>query len=109
MSSMKLSADQDAAIDRLFEFDHTILVADTGVGKTVIALTAIQSLIEETDHRKIIVAVPAKVLANMVWPNEAAKWQHLRGLSLCSLKAPAWSGPNASCPRWARWISCWSV
>ena len=86
MSSMKLSADQNAAIDRLFEFDHTILVADTGVGKTVIALTAIQSLIEETDHRKIIVAVPAKVLANMVWPNEAAKWQHLRGLSLVQLE-----------------------
>lgn len=81
-----LTTDQEAAIDRLHDFDHTILVADTGVGKTVIALTAIDELIEDDVLHKVIVAAPAKVIENMIWLDEAAKWQHLRGLRLVQLE-----------------------
>jgi SNF2 family DNA or RNA helicase len=56
------------------------------VGKTVIALTAVKELIEEKALRKVIVAAPAKVIEQMVWLNEAAKWTHLRGLRLVQLE-----------------------
>jgi len=83
---MKLTSEQSQAIDRLYECDATILVASTGAGKTVIALTAINDLIEEGVLHKVIVAAPAKVLETVVWPNEAAKWGHLRGLRIVQLE-----------------------
>jgi len=83
---MKLTNAQSQAIDRLYECDATILVASTGAGKTVIALTAINDLIEEGVLHKVIVAAPAKVLETVVWPNEAAKWDHLRGLRIVQLE-----------------------
>ena len=80
-----LTPDQQTAITRLVEHDRTVMVAATGVGKTVICLTAIQELIEMGHLRKVIVAAPAKVIENMVWPNETAKWGHLRGLRVLQL------------------------
>jgi hypothetical protein len=82
----KLTPEQDAAIEHLFEYDHTILVAGTGVGKTVIALTAIWELIQGGALRKVIVAAPAKVIEKMIWLNEMAKWKHLRGLRAIQLE-----------------------
>jgi hypothetical protein len=85
LSETSLTADQDLAVHRIYAEDHTVLVAATGVGKTVICLTAIKELIEEKFLRRVIVACPAKVLENMVWLNEAAKWKHLRGLRVLQL------------------------
>ena len=86
LSVNDLTTDQQDAITRLIEYDATLLVAETGVGKTVICLTAIDELMEMNYLRKVIVAVPAKVLENLVWPNEAAKWKHLRGLRVLQLQ-----------------------
>ena len=85
LTENNLSPDQQDAITRLVEHDRTVMVAATGVGKTVICLTAIQELIEMGHLRKVIVAAPAKVIENMVWPNETAKWGHLRGLRVLQL------------------------
>jgi hypothetical protein len=84
--SRQLTTEQNAAIDRLFDYDHTILVAGTGVGKTVIALTAIWDLIQSGTLRKVIVAAPAKVIEKMIWLNEMAKWEHLRGMRAIQLE-----------------------
>jgi len=81
-----LTAEQVKAIDRLFGYDHTILVAATGAGKTVIALTAIWEMIEEKYLTKVIVAAPAKVIEKMIWVNEAAKWDHLSGVRIIQLE-----------------------
>jgi SNF2 family DNA or RNA helicase len=81
-----LTPEQVKAIDRLFEYDHTILVAGTGVGKTVIALTAINEMIEEKYLTKVIVAAPAKVIEKMIWLNEAAKWEHLWSMRIIQLE-----------------------
>jgi len=88
-----LTTDQETAIDRLFERDHTILVAPTGAGKTVVALTAINDLTQEKYLAKVIVAAPAKVIEKMIWPREAAKWEHLTGLRIVQLEG---TGPQRS-------------
>lgn len=86
MTSHSLTSEQVTAVDRLFEYDHTILVAGTGVGKTVIALTAIWEMIEEKYLHKVIVAAPAKVIEKMIWLEEMCKWHHLRGMKAIQLE-----------------------
>jgi len=88
LSEILLSNDQEDAISRLYEHNATILVAATGVGKTVICQTAIKEL-QGNFVTKAIVAAPAKVVENSVWFNEAAKWEHLCHLKVCELKGDA--------------------
>lgn len=88
-STRSLTADQNKAIDRLFEHDATVLVADTGVGKTVIGLSAIKELIHGGHATKVIVAAPPKVLTNRVWPNEVKKWDRLKGLNVLQIEGTA--------------------
>ena len=85
-SKISLTPNQHSAIDRLSTRRSTILVAPTGAGKTVICLSAIDAAITAGKLHKIIVACPAKVLATMVWPNEAAKWDHLRKLRILQIE-----------------------
>jgi superfamily II DNA or RNA helicase len=85
-SARSLTPKQHSAIDRLSTRRSTILVAPTGAGKTVICLTAISKAIAAGKLRKIIVACPAKVLATMVWPHEAAKWDHLRKIRILQIE-----------------------
>lgn len=86
MSSDKsLTPDQQQAITRLVEHDETILVAGTGVGKTVIGLTAIKELIATEELERVIVACPARVLATKVWRKEVDKWPHLKGMKVVQL------------------------
>lgn len=49
-----------------------------GLGKTVITLTAIQDMLY-TEVGKVLVIAPLRVAAT-VWAEEAAKWDHLKGL-----------------------------
>jgi SNF2 family DNA or RNA helicase len=85
-SLRSLTPDQQDAITELYGCDALILVAGTGVGKTVIAQTAIMELIDDKALNKVIVACPAKVLEKMIWPNEATKWVHLRDLRILQLE-----------------------
>ena len=78
-----LEPKQQAAIDRLYEHGHTILIAPTGAGKTVICLTAIRELIDGGWLARVVVTCPAKVVE--VWPKEVGKWEHLAGLRVVAL------------------------
>lgn len=78
-----LTPDQTAAVQRLYEYNETILVAPTGAGKTVIALTAIQELIEAGELSRVVYAAPPKVIARLA--EEGEKWAHLRDLNIVPL------------------------
>lgn len=74
-----LSRDQHAAVNRLYDYDHTLLIAKMGSGKTVCTLQAVSELIQSAFLTRVLVIAPLKVCDN-VWAFEAAKWQQLRHL-----------------------------
>lgn len=53
-----------------------------GLGKTLISLTSIQQLLEESKINKVLIIAPLRV-ANSVWHNEILKWDHLKNLTYC--------------------------
>ncbi len=79
MNKTDLTEDQQLAIDRLYNFDETFLVAPTGAGKTVILLTAIRELLKEKVLSRVLVIAPLKVCLT-TWANESKKWFHLESL-----------------------------
>jgi hypothetical protein len=52
-----------------------------GAGKTALALTAIRELIDDEAIRQALVLAPKKV-AQLVWPAEPSKWEHLAGMGV---------------------------
>lgn len=70
---------QQDVIDRLFEHDHTLLVAKMGAGKTVCTLTAFAELQRENVRHRLLVIAPLKVCDN-TWGYEHARWSHLQHL-----------------------------
>lgn len=71
---------QDRAITQLVEHDEMYLVAPVGAGKTVISMTALRELMEDGVVTRPLIIAPKNVAEN-VWPNEAAEWSHLAGLT----------------------------
>lgn len=56
------------------------LFLDMGLGKTIITLTAVKRLLyDELDITRVLVIAPLRV-AQSTWEDEAAKWEHTRGL-----------------------------
>jgi len=74
-----LTHDQVQSVERLFETDHTLLVAEMGAGKTIVALTAAEELLAEGVLKRVLVVAPVKVCKN-VWATECAKWAQLAGV-----------------------------
>ena len=62
-----------------------LLAVSMGLGKTAATLTAISDLLDSFAINKAIVFAPLRV-ANSVWKQEIAKWEHLRHLrvSICT-------------------------
>jgi len=77
LSLADLTEQQQAAIDRLYEHDATLLVAGVGFGKAVVGLTALQELIEAGTVRRVLVLAPLRV-ATLTWGSEPAIWSHIR-------------------------------
>lgn len=67
--------------DHINSLDRSAVFAGMGLGKTVCALTAIDSLILAGESAPTLVLAPLRV-AQTTWPEEARKWEHLRGLSV---------------------------
>ena len=69
-----------------FVLDHPEcgLLLDMGLGKSVITLTAIQELIDECEISRVLVVAPKKV-AETTWTTEAAKWNHLQGMTVAKV------------------------
>ena len=72
-SKLSLHPYQGAAIDHLFEYDHTLAIMPMGAGKTVITATALSELIETGDIHRALIVAPKRV-ALTVWPAEIEKW-----------------------------------
>ena len=72
---------QKYAIDYLLEKPAAAVFLDMGLGKTVIALSAIFDLtLDSFQIRKVLIIAPLRV-ARDTWPAEVAKWDHLSGLT----------------------------
>jgi len=74
-----LSHDQQLLIDRLFEHDTTLAIAEMGFGKSVCALSAAAELLNAKHLHKVLIVAPLKPCRS-VWAHEHEKWTHLSGL-----------------------------
>jgi len=81
---------QHKAVDWITRHKRSGLFLDMGLGKTAVTLTAISDLIDARIIKRTLVIAPLRV-ANSVWKQEAAKWEHLRHLkvSVCTGTAEA--------------------
>ena len=72
---------QKYSIDYILDHPTSALFLDCGLGKTVIALSAIFDLtLDSFQIRKVLIIAPLRV-ARDTWPAEAEKWDHLIGLT----------------------------
>ena len=76
-----LDQDQIDLIERLYNFDITLVYATMGSGKSVCSLTAASELLEEGVITRVVVFAPLKP-ANDVWKDEHLKWRHLKHLNI---------------------------
>ena len=73
---------QQYAISRVTADPFVALFLEPGLGKTVITLTAIRELrLNRWAVSRPLVVAPKKV-AEATWTSEAAKWDHLRGMTV---------------------------
>lgn len=72
---------QEFAYTKIKELDSIGLFLDMGLGKTAITLTALADYIKEKTFKKILIVAPKKI-AESVWLDEIAKWDHLNHLTL---------------------------
>lgn len=78
---MELHNYQKYASEFICSHPASAILLDCGCGKTVITLTAISELLwNRFEARKVLVICPIRVA--QVWQEEAAKWEHLRGLKV---------------------------
>ncbi|WP_461004928.1 SNF2-related protein [Trueperella pyogenes] len=70
---------QRQAIAHILLRPNSVLLLDMGLGKTVITLTALTSLLTSQLARRVLIIAPKRV-ATHTWPAELAKWDHLAGL-----------------------------
>jgi hypothetical protein len=81
LNKSDLKPDQDGAIDRLYDHDETIIIAEMGGGKTIITLTAIAELLEDRVLKNVLIIAPLKV-CQTVWRQEAQKWAHTENIHI---------------------------
>lgn len=73
---------QCRAIQKIINQPSVGLFLDMGLGKTVITMTAVVELIyERFEIRRVLVIAPKRV-AEDTWTREAAKWDHLKALTI---------------------------
>jgi len=66
-----------------------LVVLEMGLGKTVATLTAIEELMcNDFSIRKTLIIAPKRV-AQITWPEEVRKWDHLQFLKIADLTADA--------------------
>lgn len=75
---------QEYAIDYILERSAAGLFLEMGLGKTVITLTALSRL----PMKRALVVAPLRV-AQTVWAEEAAKWDHLKDLKVIKVLGTA--------------------
>jgi SNF2 family DNA or RNA helicase len=72
---------QQYAINRMIAQDAFGCFLDCGMGKSVITLTAVDALLyEDFAVNRVLIIAPLQPVKN-TWPQELAKWDHLRHLT----------------------------
>ena len=72
---------QNRAENHIFEHSGSALHLDPGLGKTIIVLSALESLFFDSFSIKgVLVIAPLRVVQS-VWRQEAAKWSHTKDLT----------------------------
>lgn len=71
---------QQIALDHILEHKRSALYASMGMGKSVTCLTAISTM-QLIDPRPTLILAPKRVAAT-TWVDEAAKWSHLKDVSV---------------------------
>jgi len=74
---------QKYCVDFIIDNPACALLLEMGLGKSVIALTAIDRLLKE-DIKKVLVIAPLRV-ARDTWSAECEKWEHLRHLKISKI------------------------
>lgn len=72
---------QKIAVKYLLEHAAAGLLLDPGFGKTAITLAAFSFLKREGIAERMLVIAPKRV-AQLTWPEEVAKWENFRGLTI---------------------------
>lgn len=71
---------QTKALTHILTHPHSALFLDMGLGKTIITLTALKSLLATGATKKALIIAPKRV-ALTTWPDEIQKWDHTRTLN----------------------------
>lgn len=80
---------QERAIEFILNHENSALFLDMGLGKTVITLTALYSMLfDRFTATKVLVIAPLTVAWN-TWSLEAEKWDHLQGLKISKILGTA--------------------
>lgn len=91
---MRLKSDlhgyQQSAIDFLYEHNSALALLPVGAGKSVIGWTTAQELMRDGHVKRPLVFAPMRV-AQLVWPQERAEWEHLKDEDIVS-----WAGEPSS-------------
>jgi len=76
---------QRDSVEHVLAKPYSGLFLDMGLGKTTIMLTAINALIyEELEINTVLVVGPKRVVSS-TWPDEVAKWSHLKNLRVSKI------------------------
>lgn len=67
---------QRDAVQWMLDTPKGAFIAGMGLGKTLVTLTALQSLLDDWEVGKVLVVAPKRV-ALTTWPDEIWKWPHL--------------------------------
>lgn len=81
LSRSDLHEYQVRGVEFIIQRKRCALWLDMGLGKTTTTLTALSDLIDSFSVNRILVIAPLRV-ANSVWKQEAANWQHLKHLNV---------------------------
>lgn len=72
------------AIDFLSDTPRCMLLARMGMGKTVMCATLLDILYNVDGQTEPTLIIAPKRVAQSTWPDEIAKWDHLRGLEIAA-------------------------
>ena len=71
-----LRPEQKGATKFIYAADEALLLADVGVGKTVVMLTVLQAWLEQGIISRALIVAP-KLVCRTVWPAEIKEWSHM--------------------------------
>lgn len=78
---LKIRPAQEQAITHIYERNESMLFCRPGAGKTMITLTALDEMLRDGVVRRVLATAPLRV-AELVWQQEGAKWDHLQHLRI---------------------------